>query len=166
MKNSTLVVLLLMILALAGIGIWLMGTLGEGQQSALPANFTVSNSTFNITSYAVTVPEQEKGLMNATVSASTFMLFVFPAPLAQSFWMKDTETPLDIIWIDAQNNTGTIVYIVNASTCASYDPNQTSCDVYTPTSAANYVIETKSGFVERYNIAIGENVSFGYGMPA
>lgn len=161
MKNSVLVILLLLIFVLAGIGLWLTGMLGEGQSSALPASFTISNNTFNITSYALTVPEQEKGLMNTTVTANTFMLFVFPAPLVQSFWMKDTYTPLDIIWINAQNNTGTIVYIVNASTCASYDPNQTECKIYTPTSSANYVIETKSGFVEKYNIAVGDNISFG-----
>ncbi len=126
--------------------------------STLPNSFTVHNTTFNVSSYALTQQQREQGLMNATITNQTFMLFVFYNSSIYPFWMKNTYSPLDIIWIEAENGTGRIVYAVNATPCVSYDPNQTSCLVYYPKSDANYVIETKSGFMQRNNISIGDPI--------
>ncbi len=44
--------------------------------------------------------EQARGLMfRETLAASAGMLFVYPAPVAPAFWMKNTLIPLDMIFI-------------------------------------------------------------------
>jgi uncharacterized membrane protein (UPF0127 family) len=132
--------------------------------SSPPVSFTVNNSTYNFTSYALNETQMHKGLMNRTnITNNTFMLFPMGASEPYPFWMKDTYVQLDIIWIDAPNSTGRIVYIANATPCVSYDKNQTNCVNYVPKNPANYVIETRAGFVQRHNISIGESVTFNYG---
>jgi len=65
---------------------------------------------------ADTAALRAEGLMNARESdlaplpdgTRRGMLFVFPAPDVVSFWMKDTEVPLDLAYLD---ETGRIVEV-------------------------------------------------------
>ncbi len=127
-----------------------------------PVAFEVNNKTYNITAYAYTMKQQERGLMNSTVTNATFMLFYFGKPGIYSFWMKDTYSQLDIIWLNYSPSTGTakVVYAVNATPCIDYSKNQDNCTVYTPTGYANYVIETKSGFIEQNMVKTGTDIKF------
>lgn len=148
---------LIVVLAISSILIYI---LFGAQQARIPRSFTVSNKTYSITSYAITAAEQEKGLMNATVTNTTFMLFVFSKAGIYPFWMKDTYSQLDIIWIYAKNGTGAVVYVANATPCVTYDPTQQNCVVYTPTNISNYVIEAKADFAERNNVEAGATIIF------
>ncbi len=128
-----------------------------------PVSFTAGNKTFDFSAYAWTTPQAEKGLMNATVTNSTFMLFYLGNPGIYDFWMKDTYSYLDIMWVNASaDGVGSIVYIVNATPCVYYSPNQTSCIIYMPQSEANYVIESASGFAANNKIMQGEKIKFNY----
>ena len=127
-----------------------------------PASFTVGNKTFAFSSYALNITESEKGLMNATVTNMTFMIFIFHNSSIFPFWMKNTYAPLDIIWIEGNSSYGRIVYIVNATPCISYDPGQANCTIYTPTAVADYVIEAQAGFVQRNNVSLYQQVRFNY----
>jgi len=96
--------------------------------------------------------------MNTKVTNTTIMLFVFPAPGDYQFWMYDTNTSLDMIWVSATGNSGRVVYIVSSSQpCYT----QSSCVIYTPTASANYVLEAKSGFVQANAIMVGTTIQFG-----
>ncbi len=129
----------------------------------LPVSFTVNGQTHDFTAVAANISEDEKGLMNATVTNSTFMLFIFNSPYRWGFWMKNTYDPLDMIWVDGGNSGGRIVFIEqDAVPCISYSPMQTNCTIYTPNSPANYVIEAKAGFAKSENITLGSNVTFNY----
>ncbi len=125
-------------------------------------SFTINNKTYNFTRYAYNLSEWEHGLMNSTINNKTFMLFEFNKSSIWNFWMYNTYTNLDIIWINASqnisNNTyGKIVYIVkNASACI----NSTQCPIYTPTNNSNYVIETKFKFLDNNNVIIGQKIKF------
>lgn len=122
-----------------------------------PTSFTFNNSTYKFTSVATTLQQLEQGLMNTSVTNSTFELFVFPVKSVYPFWMKDTYYPLDIIWV----NGSTVTYIVNAIPCSSYSPNQTACILYNNYSTgryANYVIEAQAGFVNRTGMTVGSKV--------
>ena len=134
------------------------------QSGGIPTSFELNNRTYAITAYANTSIEREKGLMNATVTNSTFMLFYFGQPGIYSFWMKDTYSQLDMIWLNYSNSTGMarVVYIVNATPCSSYSADQSGCMIYTPTAYANYVLEVKDGFVDRSGISLNESVRFLY----
>lgn len=132
------------------------------QNLNLPKAFMINNKTYTITAYAITPAQREKGLMNVTVTNTTFMLFYFDQPSVYPFWMKDTYTQLDMMWVNASAGTGigTVVYAINATPCINYSKNQTGCIVYVPTSNANYVIETKAGFIEQNNVHIGTQIKF------
>lgn len=69
---------------------------------------------------ATTPKEREIGLMNRTsIGEQDGMLFLFAHPAEQSFWMKNTHIPLDILFIDAK---GTISHIVPNATPESLEP--------------------------------------------
>lgn len=78
------------------------------------------------------------------------MLFIFPAEEMQSFWMKNTRMPLDIIYI---NSNGRIVSIIHSA--VPYD--ETSRPSLAP---AQYVLELPGGTCERAGIKAGCVVSW------
>ncbi len=123
---------------------------------AVPRSFVIGNRTFNFSAVAVTTVEQEKGLMNATVTNKTFILFIFQDSSIYPFWMYNTYSNLDIIWINDTAKSGTVVYFVNATPCINKPP--TDCPLYIPEEYANYVIETKAGF----DVKLGERIIFNY----
>lgn len=100
---------------------------------------------------ALTDAERARGLMERTTLADDAgMLFIFPSERVQSFWMKNTLIPLDMIFIDSG---GTIVGIVE------------SADPLTLTSrsvgrASRYVLEVNGGLCRRLGISAGMPVRF------
>lgn len=95
---------------------------------------------------------QELGLGNrAFLSARTGMLFVFDHSDRYSFWMKDMEFPLDIIWADEG---GTIIYIQPSLSPNSYPQS------YAPRKDAMYVLEISAGESDSSNIKIGDKIVF------
>lgn len=136
-----------------------LGLIYFSLQSIPKANytkFTLNQTQYNITYVASNESALEHGLMNTTVTNSTTMLFVFQAPGIYPFWMFDTYTNLDMIWINASGGQGRIVYIIeNATSCF----NASNCAVYTPNANANYVIEARSGFVNRNSVYLGEKIA-------
>ncbi len=122
------------------------------------AYFTANGRTFNITANQVNMQEWEHGLMNATVTNSTFMLFVFGSYAIWDFWMFDTYYNLDIIWINMTNSTGKVVYIAaNVPGCF----RMSNCTVYDPNTYANYVLEAKGGFAAKNGVTVGSIMKFG-----
>lgn len=74
------------------------------------------------------------------------MLFVFSEDGIYSFWMKDMNYPIDILWLDAA---GIIVHIEKNLTPDTYPAS------FTPHSPARYVLEVRAGFVDQHDIQIG-----------
>jgi len=121
---------------------------------SVPSSFTVNGKTYVFNYTATTESEREAGLMNRKVTAATTMLFAFPSSGAWTFWMKDTNTSLDIIWISATGSYGRVVFLALGT-----QPESTN--YLTPTASANYVIEAKAGFAANNGISIGTAVQFG-----
>jgi uncharacterized membrane protein (UPF0127 family) len=136
----------------------LLSSVPASVNTPVPSEFTVNGRTFVFNYTATTQPEREAGLMNKRVTPSTTMLFAFPSSGQWQFWMYDTNTSLDIIWVSAAGNSGQVVYLVtSAQPCYSSG----SCTLYTPTGSANYVIEAKAGFAATYGVAVGTPIHFG-----
>lgn len=76
------------------------------------------------------------------------MLFVFPSPSDYSFWMKDMDFDLDIIWIYG----GKIAYIAKD---VSHDFPEKIID---PRLNADQVLEINSGLSDKYNFKVGDEV--------
>ncbi len=72
--------------------------------SALPETYfpiAIGSSTLQL-QLALTPAEHQKGLMfRESLPPDHGMLFLFPQPKQQSFWMKNTMLPLDIGYLDA-----------------------------------------------------------------
>ncbi len=99
---------------------------------------------------------RETGLMNRQhMDPGSGMLFVFENEDVYSFWMKDTLIPLDMVWMDKG---GRIVYIERDVQPCEADP----CPVYTPPSAALYVLEVNAGISDDYGFAVGDTATFSY----
>ncbi|MDG6942449.1 MAG: DUF192 domain-containing protein [Nitrososphaerota archaeon] len=125
--------------------------------AAVPSAFTFNGKTFDFNFTATTQSERESGLMNRMVTGATTMLFAFPTYGKWAFWMYDTNTSLDIIWVNATGDSGQVVYLV-ASVPPCY--NSGTCAIYTPTAEANYVIEARGGFAAANGLTIGSKILF------
>ena len=78
------------------------------------------------------------------------MIFLFTGESPQTFWMKNTPIPLDMIFIDRQRK---IVGIVAETVPFSLD----SRSVGIP---SQYVLEIKGGLAKRLGIQAGDAVRF------
>ncbi|BDQ04750.1 MAG: hypothetical protein KatS3mg084_0268 [Candidatus Dojkabacteria bacterium] len=91
------------------------------------------------------VHERSQGLMfRRNLENIDGMLFVFPYEANQSFWMKNTYIPLDIIFFDA--NKKFVHVAANAQPCGEIDA---VCPTYSADVPVQYVLETQAGFLPR-----------------
>ena len=70
------------------------------------------------------------------------MLFVFDQPGTGGMWMRNTPLPLDMIFVDADEE---IINIEERTTPFSEES-------VAPAAPRTYVIEVRAGFVERHNL--------------
>jgi len=93
-----------------------------------------------------------KGLMfRENLDWNNGMLFVYEREKKQSFWMKNTLIPLDMLFIDADFR---IIDIKeNVQPCIK-EP----CPNYTSKMPAKYVLEVNAGFAMKNEIKIGDLV--------
>ena len=95
---------------------------------------------------ACTPEEQQRGLMfRKELSEGQGMLFVFPSETIQSFWMKNTFIPLDMIHLD---KTGKIVGVIENA--KPHDESSHAVGV-----PAKYVLEVNAFFAKKYFLKAG-----------
>jgi uncharacterized membrane protein (UPF0127 family) len=101
---------------------------------------------------AATPAQREHGLMNVPfVPAGQGMLFAFPgADEMRGFWMKDTITPLDMVFVRGD---GTIVLI--AENVPATAPNTPDNKIARRQAVAKYVIELGARESERIGLQPG-----------
>jgi uncharacterized membrane protein (UPF0127 family) len=152
-KSVRFVIVLLVVVALAIIASVFF--LGRSLKSRGYTRFYVNGREFGITYIAANESQWMHGLMNTTITNSTTMLFEFKKLGDYPFWMYDTYSDLDMLWVNYGSTNGTIVYIArNATSCFV----KSECATYDPRVNANYVIEAKAGFVERNDIGVGDSI--------
>jgi uncharacterized protein len=101
----------------------------------------IKNQTFNL-EVAKTLQQQTVGLMNrSSLCPNCGMIFVFSLELPQSFWMKNTLVPLDIIFLD---KTGTVINISQGV--------PQSLNLINSAKPAKYVIELNAGISQNINL--------------
>lgn len=143
---------LVLIIFILIVGVYFI--MNSQKKSASPQGIVlINNQQFNV-EIARTDAERQKGLMGRTsLDINAGMLFVFPSSDIQSFWMKNTLIPLDILWI----NNGKIIEI---TTLQPETPQNTP--TYTPKNKANYVLELPAGTAGKYNFKIDDQVEIKY----
>ncbi len=95
--------------------------------------------------------KRELGLQyRRDLSVDQGMIFLFPAAAEQSFWMKNTPIPLDMIFISSDRK---IVGIVERATPFSLDARSVR-------GASQYVLEINGGLSQKYGFKPGDPVRF------
>jgi len=90
-----------------------------------------------------------RGLMDRlSMEEEQGMLFLFPYETIQSFWMKNTVIPLDLIFLNKDN-----VIVTIRKDAIPFDTGQ-----YTSTKPAINVVEVVAGYTELYGIKVGGKI--------
>jgi hypothetical protein len=101
---------------------------------------------------ADTPDEQSKGLSGrANLAENEGLLFVYEQPARPSFWMKEMNFPIDIIWISSDKKIAEVTAKVSPDT---YPQS------FRPQKEIRYVLEVSAGTAERYGWLAGDLVSF------
>ncbi len=95
--------------------------------------------------------ETQTGLMyRKSMEVNQGMLFIFPDESMHSFYMKNTEFPLDII------------YIKEDKTIASFQKNAKPYNEESLPSEVpvKYVLEINAGLSEKWRLSVGDKIEF------
>ncbi|GEM_PF-2227750 len=112
--------------------------------------------------------ERKKGLMyRKSLKDDEGMLFVFESDKnSGAFWMKNTEIPFDIIFIEEvkkENSSEKILKILNIEKgvpCKDEDPEQKFCRNYYPDGEYKYVLEIYGGLSEKFGIKKDQEIEW------
>jgi uncharacterized membrane protein (UPF0127 family) len=95
--------------------------------------------------------QRSTGLMlRDKMSFNQGMLFIFPRERLQSFWMRNTQISLDMLFINKEKKIVTIHQNTKPFSDQSYASDE----------PAKYVLEVKAGFVEKFGINEGYRVNW------
>ena len=98
---------------------------------------------------ADTTPLRTRGLMwRSELPEGTGMLFIFPNEVVQSFWMRNTLIPLDMLFIDKRGKVVGVVQWAEPKTLSSRTVGKPSL----------YVLEVPGGWTSKNGVRAGSTV--------
>lgn len=110
-------------------------------QSLVKIDIQIANSEF----------DRALGLMfRKSMQMKHGMLFIFPIEKIQSFWMENTEISLDMIFVNKNKE----IVTIHKNTKIMSD------QTYNSTKPAQYVIEVDAGFCDKFNVKVGDKISW------
>jgi uncharacterized membrane protein (UPF0127 family) len=103
---------------------------------------------------AVSDKERQLGLMfREKINFDEGMLFIFEEESSHSFWMKNMNFAIDILWLDKEKR---VVHIEEQVPPCLKDP----CPSYPPLLPAMYVLELQSGSAARLKLKLYDRLEF------
>jgi uncharacterized membrane protein (UPF0127 family) len=131
----------------------------EEEQRALVSFHNSDDSYFNVTcEIADSDSEKTRGLMHREYLPDDMgMLFIYDHPEVVSFWMKNTQIPLDIIFI-AENRT--VIKISEAN--VQPDASDSQLVRYNSPGPIKWVVEINQGLSAQNGISEGSIVEILY----
>ncbi|MES2470771.1 MAG: DUF192 domain-containing protein [Patescibacteria group bacterium] len=160
MAIKSRVIVLVLLLAIILILFGILNKTKEHRESYLtntPLPSVVEEKTVDLSAIKFEIVDtpalRQKGLSDKeSLAPGTGMLFVFDSPSKYSFWMKDMNFPIDIIWLDENF----VVVDIKTNVSPSTYP-----DSFAPSAPSLYVIELNAGVAEQHGISIGTKVRIG-----
>lgn len=136
---------------------------GENSSIAVTNEVSYNNTTIVtingrqlVADLAITPDQQILGLsVKDSLAEDEAMLFIFGSEGRQPFWMHNMKFPIDIMWIDSNQN---IVHIEHS--LPPCEPGS-ACPSYSPDADSLYVLETVAGYAASHGIAVGTHVEIG-----
>jgi uncharacterized membrane protein (UPF0127 family) len=115
------------------------------------------NNTIFDANFANTEILRNKGFSDVKeINENQAILFIFDQPSMQTFWMKDMNFDLDILWIDENNK---IIKIDKNISKNSYNKNNPALsEILHSPAPVKYVLEIKAGVSEKNKINIGDEI--------
>lgn len=100
---------------------------------------------------AINPPERQQGLMyRSKMDEDKGMLFIFERDDMQSFWMKNTIIPLDIMFIDSKG----VINTIHKNTVPFSERSLPS------KSRSQFVVEVNGGYSDRHGIKEGDLIEY------
>ncbi len=107
-----------------------------------------------IADLAISEEDRARGLMfRETLFDDQGMLFVFEEEGLYSFWMKNMNIAIDILWLDKDKR---IIHLERNVPPCKKDP----CPSYAPQVHAKYVLELNAGSIEKRKLKLYERIDF------
>ncbi|MFZ3219562.1 MAG: DUF192 domain-containing protein [Rhodoferax sp.] len=135
---------------LAGLALWCTGAAAQGVPQTQLQRITLSAGIHQIDTQLALTPEQQGiGLMfRKEMPQHEGMLFVFPNPSRQCFWMKNTVLPLTAAFVA---DDGTIVNLE--------DMKPQTTDSHCSARPVRYVLEMNQGWFAKKGLKAGAKLS-------
>lgn len=135
---------------LAAVLIALLGCARGGPCIAIVAPDGTTRATVSV-EVANTIEQRERGLMfRKHLDDNTGMIFIFPDSEPRSFWMHNTDIPLDMIFANSQFRV--IGIVANATPHTDTLRNVAG--------SSQYVLEVNGGFCASHGIRAGDRFDF------
>lgn len=120
--------------------------------STSPSPPTTSHLSLGDTTITVelaqTPAEQAQGLSDRpSLNEKNGMLFVFNPEQKPAFWMKDMNFPLDMLWINQDQQ----VIALDSDIATSTSPQ-----TFSPPEPIRYVLEVNAGLSKRHGVKVGD----------
>ena len=141
---------------------WAMGgCIGAGSSPVATCEPRLATETLTVVSaigsvtqltveIAATDADRATGLAGRdAIPAGCGMLFRYPAPTRNGFWMRGVRQPLDVAFLGPD---GRIAEVVTLEPCAG------SCPRHTPESQYGSVLEVRGGLLAELGIGIGDRI--------
>lgn len=117
---------------------------------------TINDKVFKL-DVAKTPEELAKGLSGREIlDQDQGMLFVFEEPSIRTFWMKDMNFALDMIWV----NDGKIIYISKNVQPPEEGTPDYKLSRYSSKKEVDYVLEINAGLSDALGFEVGDEISF------
>lgn len=138
--------------ALSVISLYSQNRLEQIEQKDIIRKKVVINDAVVRAEIAATPENRTKGLSGRpSLKENEGMLFVFDKPGFYSFWMKDMNFPIDIIWISEEMK---IIDITKNAKPESFP------ETFFSRNTAKYVLEVASGWADGNSIKEGQIAKF------
>jgi hypothetical protein len=83
------------------------------------------------------------------------MLFIMEGSARHSFWMKDMQFAIDIVWIEDG-----VVVDLTYDVRPQHNIEDENLLIYRPSSNADLVLELRAGWAQKYGLKTGDKVEF------
>lgn len=130
----------------------------EGENPPLTEeSLSVDGVTFTV-EIASSPLEEARGLsFRPSLGVNDGMLFTFGSGGVQTFWMKDMNFPLDMIWISGN----TVVGFAQDAPPPAPGIQLWQLPIFSSPDNTDKVLEVNAGTVAKYNIKVGDTVTIG-----